>query len=401
MCCWTTAMSEKKDILIDYYKGTFLVREQHVERIFSDNTSVNRFVVSEAILNCLRLIEAWHGKTSKLYGYNTDTSNYESKRGKGVIYTRQAGCGKTTKLCQLVMKEENPLFLSFTNKAIENVKSKLVRMGMERRVANNVCSTFDSYFCEWKGRNVDSLENKTIFVEEFTMVPNKWMTLLYKAFTQFHEVHMFGDPNQCKPVEPACQINYDYLESKTIKNVWKGGNSPLQRHVETRQTSTRNAQRLPQTRQGIFTIQSRKRKTPQKHTLPQFDKNKRQHECIEVMFNYNNGKETYNICKVVPVLATEKVKEKGMFNTMELVVEEITDDDVENGHGKQRRTRTEDRNARKQDQDQRGRKEQILLLWQQHRRKEGQNDGKIGQSAKGRSTQKHNANKERENSNNG
>ena len=50
------------------------------------------------------------------------------------------------------------------------------------------------------------------------MVPNKWMTMIYKAFTMFNnKVYMFGDPNQlCKPVEGGSQINYDCLESKTV-----------------------------------------------------------------------------------------------------------------------------------------------------------------------------------------
>lgn len=49
-----------------------MIKEQACERIFSDNTSINRFVVSEAILKCLQLIESCHGKESTLYGYNTD-----------------------------------------------------------------------------------------------------------------------------------------------------------------------------------------------------------------------------------------------------------------------------------------------------------------------------------------
>ena len=74
---------------------------------------------------------------------------------------------------------------------------------------NKICFTFDSYFCEWKGRDLNSLEDKTIFIEEFSMVPNKWMqTTIYQAYT------MFGDPNQCEPVEAGSQIHYDYLRSK-------------------------------------------------------------------------------------------------------------------------------------------------------------------------------------------
>ena len=43
------------------------------------------------------------------------------KSGKGCIFNGQAGSGKTTKLCKMVQETKNPLVLSFTNKAIENV----------------------------------------------------------------------------------------------------------------------------------------------------------------------------------------------------------------------------------------------------------------------------------------
>lgn len=71
-CCWTSAMAEKKNVTIDYHNGLFLIREQQVNRIFQDKTSINRFVVSEAMLKCLQLIETCHGEDSILYGYNTD-----------------------------------------------------------------------------------------------------------------------------------------------------------------------------------------------------------------------------------------------------------------------------------------------------------------------------------------
>lgn len=41
---------------------------------------------------------------------------------KGVIYYGGAGCGKTYKLCEMAPTTINPIILSFTNKAIENVK---------------------------------------------------------------------------------------------------------------------------------------------------------------------------------------------------------------------------------------------------------------------------------------
>ena len=66
--------------------------------------------------------------------------------------------------------------------------------------------------CEWKGRDLNSLEDKTIFIEEFSMVQNKWMTLIYKALTMFNnKIFMFEDPNQCEPVESNSQRRYNFL----------------------------------------------------------------------------------------------------------------------------------------------------------------------------------------------
>ena len=62
--------------------------------------------------------------------------------------------------------------------------------------------------------------NKTFFIEEFSMIPNKWMTKIYEAFTMFkNKIYMFGDPNQCEPVEPGSQIHHNYLESKTVSEM--------------------------------------------------------------------------------------------------------------------------------------------------------------------------------------
>ena len=45
------------------------------------------------------------------------------------------------------------------------------------------------------------------------MVPNKWMTMIYKAFTMFNnKIYMFEDPNYCKPVEGGSQIHYYCLK---------------------------------------------------------------------------------------------------------------------------------------------------------------------------------------------
>lgn len=60
------------------------------------------------------------------------------------------------------------------------------------------------------------------------MVLNKWMTVIYKAFTMYNiTVYMFGDPNQCEPVKGGSKINYDYLESETVREMCPKINSPI------------------------------------------------------------------------------------------------------------------------------------------------------------------------------
>ena len=134
----------------------------------------------------------------------------------------------------MVIEAENPIVLTFTNKAIENVKNRLIQMGYDNKKTNKICYTFDSFFCDWYGRSVSSLDGKTIFIEEFSMVPNNWMTIIYKAFSMFNlTVYMFGDPNQCEPVEGGSQINYNYLESKTVRQMCmpKSGNPRIHRKI--------------------------------------------------------------------------------------------------------------------------------------------------------------------------
>ena len=385
MCCWTAAMSEKKNVTVDHYNGLYLIKEQSVERIFSDHTSINRFVVSEAVLKCLQLIETCYGKNSVLYGYNTDgiymyitnpvrrfknkkdvkfstkrignayvtdskpsyfekhyrknldMNDYKVKTGKGCIHTGQAGSGKTTMLCEMVKKPKNPLVLSFTNKAIENIKSRLIEKDFKNDM-NNICFTFDSYFCDWKGRDINSLEGKTIVIEEFSMVPNKWMTMIYKAYTMFgNKIHMFGDPNQCEPVRGGSQINYDYLRSKTINEMCgkveklgyiektcrydKQTHELLYKFLKHGKISTYFQPIDKNLNKNICYLNSTRIKI-NTQCCDQFSKGKK-YETVE--FKYNNKKEKYKVSVGVPIIATQNIKNQNIFNTMEFRVKDISD----------------------------------------------------------------------------
>ena len=145
---------------------------------------------------------------------NFNTDDYSDYVGDGCIYYGQPGCGITTKLIKLAAKAINPIILSFTNKAIENIKS---RIGENLR---DKCYTFDSYFCDYHGRDISHLEGKTMFNEEYSMTPNKWVSKIYQAFTKYHNtIFMFGDTNQCDPVEKGSQIHHDYFTSVPISEM--------------------------------------------------------------------------------------------------------------------------------------------------------------------------------------
>ena len=382
MCRWTSGLAEGKNMTVDYHDGIFLIREKKIERIFSDHKSINRFVVSEAILKCLQLIKVCHGKESVLYGYNTDgiyisnpevqfknkkdvkfttkkigrayvtdsqlayfekhyrenmdMTDYKIETGKGCIYNGQAGSGKTTKLCKMVQKADRPLVLAFTNKAIENVKSKLISNGYEQEEANKICRTFDSYFCEWSDGNYHNLSGKTIFIEEFSMVPNKWITKIYHEYINCNiTVYMFGDPDQCEPVEGGSQIHYNYLESKTISEMCpriktlqyidKSCRYDIQTHemlktfLKHGKISTYFQPIDKKLYKNICYLNSTRIKV-NAQCCDQFTKDKR-YETVE--FKFDNKKETYKVCQNMPVLATTNMKDKNIFNTMEFVIEKI------------------------------------------------------------------------------
>ena len=47
-------------------------------------------------------------------------------------------------------------YTTYTNKAVENLKTRFQAFGYDKTQVNKMCFTFDSYFCG-KDRSVDSL----------------------------------------------------------------------------------------------------------------------------------------------------------------------------------------------------------------------------------------------------
>ena len=149
----------------------------------------------------------------KNYRKDIDVSGYTLERVKGMLITGGAGCGKTTKLINDAKERKNPVIFSFTNEAVDNIRS---------RVDDNLKSklhTFNSYFNEFKSdaENLKLLANKDVFIDEFSMVPNKWVTLIYNSFVANNlKVSLYGDSNQCDPVKGISRLIYDYTKSPAI-----------------------------------------------------------------------------------------------------------------------------------------------------------------------------------------
>lgn len=72
-------------------------------------------------------------------------------------------------------------------------------------------STFKLYFYD-NIRGIDSLKDKMVFVDEYTMTPNRFITMLYNAFTK-HDITviMSGDINQCEPINNVKSRRHNYL----------------------------------------------------------------------------------------------------------------------------------------------------------------------------------------------
>ena len=381
MCCWTHAMAEGRNLSIDEYNGLFFIREQHCQRLFSDNTSVNRFVISGAVLQLLQLMQASVGEESKLVAYNTDGifvtdplidfphkksvefkiqnignayktdskpvyfekkyrenldfDGYEIELGKGQVVTGQAGSGKTTLLCQMVAECENPIVLSFTNKAVENVKMRLCKVENLKHDPNKICHTFDSYFCEWNEDNFKELRKKTVFVEEYSMAPNKWITLIYKAFLIYKiEVNMFGDPNQCDPVDEDTNLAHNYLESASVQQMCPNLKTMTYVAESCRYDNKTNQMLDTFLKLGkvaahfepfslywknICFLNSTRKKVNEECCAAFSDGKSRE----SVTFIYNGGRERYMICVGMPFLATKNLKEDRVFNMMEFKLEDI------------------------------------------------------------------------------
>ena len=128
---------------------------------------------------------------------------------------------KSSQLCQLIYENaQKALLLSHTNKAVVNIKNMLIdKFDMSQEHVNKICHTFESY-CYDNIRGIDNLKDKIVFIDEYTMTPNRYITLLYQAFIRYDiTIIMSGDDNQCEPINNIKLTRHNYFVSKSVSEM--------------------------------------------------------------------------------------------------------------------------------------------------------------------------------------
>lgn len=246
---------------------------------------------------------------------------------------------KTYKLCDMIYEhKDNCLLFSHTNKAVVNIKNRLIKMKVNN--VNKICHTFRSFFYD-DSRGVNDLKDKIAFVDEYTMTPNRYITLLYHAFTKYNiTIIMSGDINQCEPINDDKTIPQNYFTSKAVEEM-------CSQRVELTyiEESARydNKTRIVLNyflkykcighrfeRPGIYykTIcwlnDTRRRVT--EICCNRFVENKKSYE---INFKYKSRIEKYKICTGMPIIATENMKKYNMYNLMEYEIDNIDENNKE------------------------------------------------------------------------
>ena len=381
---WADGIERGVNVIIDKFQDIFLVHEQKIERILSDHTSINRFVISNSILQCLALLKENWTEHSELYSINTDgfymtnpkykykmkanvkfnvknigkpfvtvgqpnyfekhyreNLDYDSYTDKisqnGKIYYGQAGCGKSTQLSQLIYENaQNALLLSHTNKGVVNIKNSLIsKFKMSSDDVNRICHTFESYF--WDNiRGIDNLKDKIVFVDEYTMTPNRYITLLYQAFTKFDiTVIMSGDVNQCEPINNVKSRRHNYFTSKSVSEEM----CPKHIEMEYIEGSARYDQKTRCMLGNFLTYKNLQHKfqpfgkyyknicwlneTRRKVTKECCDRFVGNWPAYEINFKYKSQLEKYKVCVRIPIICTQNMKKRNMFNMMEFEIKHV------------------------------------------------------------------------------
>jgi hypothetical protein len=127
-------------------------------------------------------------------GWNECLEDISAMKGISCLITGRPGSGKT-EMAKTCMIPDKTIAFAWTNRAVDELRLREVE---------NV-HTFDSYFPELQGeKSIRQLARyDMIIVDEFSMVPKKFFSVLLTVRRVYPNIiiHLYGDVNQCKPVE--------------------------------------------------------------------------------------------------------------------------------------------------------------------------------------------------------
>ena len=251
----------------------------------------------------------------------------------------QAGTGKSYLLTKMATKDD--ITMCYTNKACNNLRDKGVP---------NVF-TFDMYFNEHldNASYVKRLNKyKKIMVDELSMTPSRFFIILSQlgaegSESEPHQILLFGDMNQCKPVESS-GVWYDYSHSQLINALTNYKRVDLQ-YVEGK---SRYDRRLYAALNNFLNTGVVKNFAPRIHVqtlaINICRSNATRHRVNQECFDhYSAGKTVYTVgglkCYVgMPIIAYGKIERKSkdqtIFNSDRLFIKSITDNTLTFENGK-------------------------------------------------------------------
>ena len=239
---------------------------------------------------------------------------------------------QTYKLCDIIYEnKDNCLVFSHTNRAVVNIKNRLIKMKVNN--VNKICHTYQSFF-------YDDLKDKIVFVDKYTMTPNRYITLLYQAFTKHNiTIIMSGDINQCEPINDDKTIPQNYFTSKAVEEMCPQRieltyieesaryddktRILLNNFLKYKHIFGHKFQPNGNYYKNICWLNDTRRRVTEICCNRHVEKKK----SYEINFKYKSRVEKCEVCENMPVIATDNMKKYNMFNMMEYEIDRIYKND--------------------------------------------------------------------------
>ena len=212
---------------------------------------------------------------------------------------------------------------------------------MEADDVNKLCHTFESYFYD-NVRGIDDLKDKIVFVDEYSMTPNRFITLLYHAFTKHNiTIIMSGDTNQCEPINNTKSIRHNNFTSKSVsercpdhiemKYIEKSARYDKETKVMLNnflkyKNLRHKFQPIGNYYKNICWLNDTLRKVTE-DCCNRFVENK---DSYDINFKYKSRIEKHKVCENMPIIATQNMKKRDMFNMMEFKIKTINENEEGN-----------------------------------------------------------------------